>query len=201
MPISFRQRISMRVDIQGYEGKYQVDTNGAVYSVKRKGKGSARTGGQLAYIVLNSGYASVSLSSNNTKKRFLVHRLVATSFIPNIDNKPQVNHIDGNKLNNSVSNLEWTTQSENMTHAVKLGLTHVSDLQYKKICERATSEKNKAHMRALGTANAKITKDDAKIMATLRKGGWTFMRIADRFKVSHSVVIYNIKKLKEGRFD
>lgn len=63
---------------------------------------------------------------NRKKKRYKIHRLVAITFIPNIDNKPEVNHIDGNKENNCISNLEWTTSSENMQHAFKMGLAKVN---------------------------------------------------------------------------
>lgn len=58
------------------------------------------------------------------KKRFWIHRLVAETFIPNLESKPQVNHIDGNGVNNAVSNLEWCTQSENMRHSTDV-LKHV----------------------------------------------------------------------------
>lgn len=62
------------------------------------------------------------LTQNKTKKRLLLHRIVADTFIHNIGNKPCVNHIDGNKLNNSVENLEWCTYSENLNHAICNGL-------------------------------------------------------------------------------
>lgn len=67
-------------------------------------------------------YYVIRLSNNNQAKDYLVHRLVAETFIPNPDNKPQVNHIDGDKLNNDVDNLEWVTESENMQHAYDTGL-------------------------------------------------------------------------------
>ena len=70
----------------------------------------------------SSGYNQVSLNINGKKKSFMVHRLVALSFIPNQLNKPQVNHIDGNKTNNKVENLEWVTGKENMQHALDLGI-------------------------------------------------------------------------------
>lgn len=66
--------------------------------------------------VTKKGYNSVSMTINKKFSTFPVHRLVATAFIPNPENKPQVNHIDGNKLNNDVSNLEWCTNRENITH-------------------------------------------------------------------------------------
>ena len=73
-------------------------------------------------------YAHVLLTKNARSKTTSVHRIVAMAFIPNPDNKPQVNHIDGDKKNNTVENLEWTTQSENMRHAFRLGLNDISKL-------------------------------------------------------------------------
>lgn len=67
----------------------------------------------------NNGNGYLRIYIPQVKKRFLLHRLVATAHIPNPENKPQVNHIDGNKHNNSASNLEWCTNRENMTHFYK----------------------------------------------------------------------------------
>ena len=62
------------------------------------------------------------LSKDSSNRTFLVHRLVAEAFLPNPENKPQVNHIDGNHQNNSVDNLEWVTAQENQRHAVRMGI-------------------------------------------------------------------------------
>lgn len=72
------------------------------------------------------GYERVRLSLHDKKVTAKVHRLVAIAFIPNIDNKPQVNHIDTNKRNNNVKNLEWSTNGENQIHAYKTGLNYVT---------------------------------------------------------------------------
>lgn len=69
------------------------------------------------------GYLRVSIN----KKNLFVHRLVAEKYVPNPENKPQVNHIDGNKLNNNYKNLEWVTNKENRSHAMKKGLHLVGE--------------------------------------------------------------------------
>lgn len=68
----------------------------------------------------NNGNGYLRIYIPEVKKRFLLHRLVATAYLPNPENKPQVNHIDGNKHNNSVNNLEWCTNKENMDHFYKI---------------------------------------------------------------------------------
>ena len=70
----------------------------------------------------SKGYLRVKLYNNGVPTHESIHKLVAETFIPNPDNKPEVNHRDGNKQNNHVSNLEWATKSENMIHAYQTGL-------------------------------------------------------------------------------
>ncbi len=71
---------------------------------------------------VRSPYYTVSAKVDGRRKAVSVHRLVATYFVPNPEGKPYVNHIDGNKRNNKASNLEWVTQSENLKHAIRIGL-------------------------------------------------------------------------------
>lgn len=100
-------------DIPGYENKYQVSNLGNVYSYKHKRI--------LKPYVVRKGYLRVDLFDKNfTRRHQKVHRLVATAFIPNPENKPQINHIDGNTGNNVVTNLEWCTNDENQKHAARM---------------------------------------------------------------------------------
>ena len=112
-------------DIAGYEGIYQVSNLGNVKSLSFGPKNIRRSGNVklLRQTPSNCGYYKVELYNNGKSKILYVHRLVAQTFLPNPNNKPQVNHIDGNKAHNSVDNLEWVTRSENQKHAFKTGLT------------------------------------------------------------------------------
>ena len=91
-------------DIEGYDGVYKISDNGNVFSEKSN---------KIIKTRINKGYEVVKLHKNGNEKNFFVHRLVAITFIPNPENKREVNHIDENKLNNSVNNLEWVTPKEN----------------------------------------------------------------------------------------
>lgn len=101
-------------DIPNYEGFYQVSSDGKVISPNgiRKAEMS------------QTGYWRVALWKHGKGKHFFVHRLVAMAFIPNPNNYELVNHIDGNKLNNNVENLEWCNLSQNVQHAYRTGLVH-----------------------------------------------------------------------------
>lgn len=100
---------------------YLISVDGKVYNLK--------TMKHLKCFINNMGYPSVCLYNENGGKFFLVHRLMAEAFLPNDESKKYVNHIDGNKANNLLFNLEWCTHSENMQHAWKLGLSKTSEKQ------------------------------------------------------------------------
>jgi len=92
------------------------------YSIREDGVVTSRFGRVIKPQTGKNGYIRVELWENGNGRKHLVHRLLAEAFIPNPDGKPQVNHIDGNKANNALSNLEWVTQSENQKHAYRVGL-------------------------------------------------------------------------------
>jgi hypothetical protein len=129
-------------DIPNYEGRYQVSNTGLVRSiVTNHGKPQDKI--KPSYIRSNScQYLYVSLSKLGVPTSFAVHRLVATVFVENPNNKSMVNHIDGNKLNNKACNLEWCTTSENHKHAYKLGLRNSETLIKRKVGEKTGKSSN-----------------------------------------------------------
>lgn len=105
-------------DIAGFEGRYQVSNKGNVKSLHYRGHDVESV---MKLSEHHTGYLIVQLGKKPAKV-CLVHQLVAKAFIPLAEGKNFVNHIDGNKHNNCVSNLEWVTTQENITHAIKTGL-------------------------------------------------------------------------------
>lgn len=99
------------------------------YAVSDCGEVYGKTNKLLKHDITHDGYHRVTLYKNNKPKHYPIHRLVAEAFIPNPEDKPTINHIDGNKANNSISNLEWSTRSENSQHAFDNGLNrcHFTD--------------------------------------------------------------------------
>lgn len=106
----------------GYEGLYEVSNTGNVRSLPRQAGKFYIRGKFLSQPINQQGYKQVTLSAYGLRKTFAVHRLVAQAFIPNPEKKPQVNHIDENKINNNVDNLEWVTIQENIAWSKAKGI-------------------------------------------------------------------------------
>lgn len=156
-------------EIEGYNGKYLISPNGDVYSTRRRG-----CNGQYLKPHLNSnGYLKVDLRKGKERTLKLIHRLVAEAFIPNPDNKPCVNHKDGNKHNNDVNNLEWCTYSENMKHAFRNELNHVPGLNGE---EHPLS---------------KLKKEDVELIKSMKNTNITGSELGKRYNVTKEA-IYNI---------
>lgn len=101
--------------VHDYTGLYQVSNKGRVRALNYRRTGKIKVISQGT----NRGYYRVQLHKNGERNDFQVQRLVATAFIPNPENKPEVNHINENKLDNRVENLEWTTHEENVNHGTR----------------------------------------------------------------------------------
>jgi len=135
-------------DIDDYFGIYQVSSHGRIKSLGRLVKGPSHIGGELyikgkllKQVKRKDGYCGINLHRETVQNNFLVHRIVANAFIPNTENKPEVNHKNGIKTDNRVENLEWVTTSENLIHAHKIGIKHPNkNLLGKKGCEHPTSK-------------------------------------------------------------
>ncbi len=154
-------------DIKGYEGRYAISSTGRVKTVERHksdGRYQAEAIRKTEYD--SNGYEFVLLYDNEGYRRHSVHTLVAKAFIDNPCEKSQVNHIDGNKKNNVVDNLEWVTCSENQRHAYRTGL---SKPRY--------GESN---------PQTKVTDEEVNAIRQMRSEGMTYQKIADDFDISLS---------------
>lgn len=111
------------VDVKGYEGIYQVSNLGRVKGMERVSSGAWGNANykeaiRSSYVKRSSGYEYISLFKNKKRRIHAVHRLVCNAFIPNPQNKEHVNHIDKNRGNNLLVNLEWATPKENVRHSI-----------------------------------------------------------------------------------
>lgn len=140
-------------DIDNWEGLYRISNFGNVYSIRTQQKLTPAK--RLNYLVFHL-YLKRKISNLSA------HRLVALAFIPNPNNYPEVNHIDGNKANNRVDNLEWCSKSENRKHAFKLGLINQK------------GEFNNS---------AKLTNIDILEIRRLHLIGYSYIKLAEQFKV------------------
>jgi len=152
--------------IPSFDG-YSVTKDGRVYSLVTNKWLKPRNAG--------AGYQSVMLYKDKKGKNFYVHRLVAEAFLDKVDGKTCVNHIDGDKTNNCVSNLEWATHSENMYHANAIGL-------------QTGSEKQKAAARENGKVMRKLTIEQVSEVKDMYANGMFQREIADHFGMSQSQI-------------
>lgn len=129
--------------VEGTENRYEISNTGKIRSLNYKRSGEMR---ELRPAPDPKGYLKTMILIGGRYKTVKIHRLVAEAFIPNPENKPQVNHKDGNKENNAADNLEWTTNIVNAHHAIEKGLFRNS---YK-----ATAEANSRRKRRVVATDA-----------------------------------------------
>lgn len=160
-------------DIKGFEGLYQVSNLGRVRSLERY-KNNHSVSQYCPQCILipwlnDKGYNIVKLSKNNKKTHKRIHRLVASAFVQNPENKNYVNHIDGNKTNNSTKNLEWCTLSENTKHAYKIGL-----MKTKKVLDKKSGIIYNS-VREAALSNGKIESSVGRSCREAKKSRWSFV--------------------------
>ena len=162
-------------DIKGYEGLYQISNFGRIKSLKRDCGNQYCDIDKILSLKMDSyGYPQQVLCKNGKRKSHKIHRLVAIHFIENIENKAQINHINGIKTDNNVTNLEWTTMSENIVHAYSLRLID---------------------RRGVKNTMSKLNESQVLEIRKMKELGASISDIKNVFNVSISV-IYNIIKRK-----
>lgn len=165
-----------------------VNGNSTGYMVSSTGKiMNTRTGKILDPMVSRKGYHQICMNCNGVYTNPMVHRVVAQAFIPNPENKPQVNHINGDKSDNRVENLEWVTCQENIDHAWATGLhkpRYGDDANASKYTEKQVHEVCKLleQNKLLNTEIAKITGVDVYVISKIKcRNCW--MHISDQYKI------------------
>lgn len=151
-------------DVEDFEGRFMITDFGRLFSINGRWKGVKL---MQPYIGKAEGYYITNLRMKPKRETVRIHQLVGISFVDNLDNKPQLNHKDGNKLNNHYANLEWCTIAENIEHAVRIGLIDI---------------KGEKHH------NAKLKDSDIQLIFDLRRQGFIMKDIGIKFRVSRRTI-------------
>lgn len=173
-------------DIPGYEGYYQISNTGNIKSldrfiVKKNGAKVFLQGKYVSVSVHKHGHHVVRLWKENNTKLYNLYRLLALVYISNPENKKEVNHIDGNRMNFDLKNLEWVTASENMKHAYVNGLS------------KCNFEKGFKHKRS------KLNNEKLDEIFERRKSGKKLNEIANEFGLNFQYVSRLLKGLTYGK--
>jgi hypothetical protein len=155
-------------DIKGYIGKYQISNLGTIKTLDRLDSlGRFKKSVILKTTLDHDGYVRITLNGDSSKKKnFSIHRLVMETFNPISEKSLQVNHIDGNKQNNNINNLEWITGKKNVIHSLQIGL-------------RPSGEDH---------PNAKLTNFQVKQIPELQKQGYSLHTISKLYGVAYSTI-------------
>ena len=164
--------------IKDHEGSYEVSNLGNVRSLDRvvkhwRGNDKKLKGFVLTPVCSIKGYQRIELSQEGLRKIFLVHRLVAEAFLPNPENKSEVNHKNGIKSDNRAENLEWCTASENIHHAFDTGLkvmTKGEDCTWAKLTESQVRKIKFEHKGMLVREIAELYKVSKSRISMIRSG-------------------------------
>jgi len=191
-------------DISGYEGLYAVTKDGRVWSYPKPC--SSKNGMWLKLQLFtnrnNRGRPhvqyTVGLAKYGKRTTYLVHRLIAQAFLPNPKHKPQINHIDGNPLNNNISNLEWATAAENNQHSRKMGLVDYHSEKQDAI--RSANGKKTGKING-AKARRKFTPLEVMHIKELHASGKKSCRAIARDYGCSNVTISNICNNKTYQFD
>lgn len=161
-------------DVVGYEGIYEVSNTGLVRTHKNKTTFTERHGERkwkqrvLKQKISKDNTCRVSLWKDGKERTWLVHRIVALAFIPKVEGKEYINHIDGSRLNNLVHNLEWCNHSENNNHAFDTDLNQCAH----KIVLVNIHTKETHYFRSMSKAGVFLGKDEKYISGQIARGNY-----------------------------
>ena len=165
-------------DIVGYNGDYQISSIGRVRSFKEWRGTKQRI---LKPWTMKTGYMAVVLTNGTSKKYLTVHRLIAKTFLNIEEGKECVNHKDGNKKNNDITNIEWCTYSENLIHAHRNGLRGI--VEYKRGSENSNTKLSEEKV-------IEIRNKYKKRSYPQDQNGYSSLRLAREYGVSKTAILY-----------